>query len=190
MQRAALRATVGTAQVDIPIGAFTPGQLLTYDGTQVTTLPDSADTALVKTADQQLLNSSTLTNITDLTVALPVGSFAFDFTLLRLQTTGTRLTKIGVNFTGTTTRIAATGIFYRGNTLVPDHVCVTQASGLITLAQVTGTSGVTTVCPIVVTGTLIVTVAGTFQLQFADTVATAAQGPTIQAGSGGSVIQF
>lgn len=39
MQRKALRATVSGADRDIPIGAFSSGQLLTYDGTQITTTP-------------------------------------------------------------------------------------------------------------------------------------------------------
>lgn len=39
MQRKGIRATVGAVDVDIPIGAFSSGEVLTYDGTQITTTP-------------------------------------------------------------------------------------------------------------------------------------------------------
>lgn len=39
MHRKALRATVGGVDVDVPVGTWTAGQVLTYDGTQITSTP-------------------------------------------------------------------------------------------------------------------------------------------------------
>jgi len=153
MQRKALRATVGAADVDIPIGTFTAGQNLRFDGTQITTAaggagdvvgPGSAtDNAIARfdLATGKLIQNSAVT-IADTTgnIVQPAGGLLNGVDVTNLDA---RLNPGGADTMFTGTYAAGDVAEWSGAQWDPKFSGVgfntaTQVAAVIALADVTG----------------------------------------------------
>jgi len=138
--------------------------------------------AAVELASTFTVASTTLADVTGLTFALPgAGTWSFEFELLITQATASSLVGLGINYTGTITRIVY-NVWMASTTTVLRYGSGTSNNFAVVDATAHAAGGT---LPARVAGSITVSTSGTLALRAQRSAATT----TINAGSSGLLVQ-